>query len=206
MPSLQVPNVAAAEVEISASLSRYSSGSDTVTALRLALGEQTGGGTLRKVGEVVIDSAKLVIADTADIDEYWDDTGKDRIGVISTAPDDTVLRLLTKRFKLKAIRVNPVRAEVVGPVSEQLAAEIDEFLKADAKYADYPFMYFRLQTNNSFDRANHMNSAWEFMPVGNSPEAKMFVCVTGGGDGCYAVQGHFDGDVLRVLTVTFIEG
>jgi hypothetical protein len=87
-----------------------------------------------------------------------------------------------------------------------MAAEIEGFLKADPKYADYPFMYFRLETNNSFDRANHMNNAWEFMPVGNSPKPLMFVCENGRGDGCYDVQGQFDGDVPRVLTVTFIEG
>jgi hypothetical protein len=205
LPGLVVPNIAADEVEISASLWRYPSGAERVTALRLGLGEQTGRGTCRKVGEVGIDSAKLVVADKADIEEHWTETGEDRIGVISTAPDDTVLGLLTKRFKLKTLRVNPVRAEVVGPVSEQLEAEIDSFLKADPKYAAYPFMHFHVQTNNSFDRANHMNRAWQFMPVGNSPAPLMFVCVTGRGDGCYDVQGHFDGETPRALTVAFIE-
>jgi hypothetical protein len=206
VPGLEVPNVAANEVEISASLWRYPSGTETITALSLSLGGPLGGGAQRKIGEVGIDSAKLVVADKADIEEHWTETGKDRVGVISTAPDDTVLRLLTKRFKLKTVRVNPVRAEVVGSVSEQLAAEIERFLKADPKYADYPFMYFCLETNNSFDRANHMDSAWQFMPVGNAPAPLMFVCGTGRGDGCYEVQGRFDGDVPRMLVITFIDG
>jgi len=205
LPGLEIPNIAADEVEISASLWRYPSGAETITALRLALGEPTDGGTRRKIGEVGIDSAKLVVADKADIEEHWTETGKDRIGVISTAPDDTVLRLLTTRFKLKTVRVNPVRAEVIGSVSEQLAVEIEGFLKADPKYADYPFMYFWVQTNNSFDRANYMKAAWEFMPVGSRPEPLMFVCATGRGDGCYDVQGQFDGDVPGELTITFIE-
>jgi hypothetical protein len=194
VPGLEVPNVSSDEVEISASLWRYPSGGETVTALSLSLGGPTGSAAQRKVGEVGIDSAKLVIADKADIDEHWTETGKDRIGVISTAPDDTLLRLLTKRFKLRTRRVNPVRAEVVGPVSRELAADIEAFLKADPKYADYPFMHFYVQTNNSFDRANHMDSAWPFLPVGNSPAPLMFVCGTGRGDGCYDVQGQFDGD------------
>ncbi|CAN5595527.1 hypothetical protein BH10PLA2_BH10PLA2_20620 [soil metagenome] len=202
---LEVPNFAGDEVEISASLWRYPSGAETITALSLSFGGPTGGAVERKVGEVGIDSAKLVVADKADIEEHWSETGKDRIGVISTAPDDSVLRLLTKRFKLKTRRVNPVRAEVVGPVSEQLVAEIECFLKANPKYADYPFMYFHLQTNNSFDRVNYLDRAWQFMPVGNSHEPLMFVCGTGHGDGCYDVQGKFDGDVVRVLTINFIE-
>src|SRR5262249_28852659 len=104
VPGLEVPNVATDEVEISASLWRYPSGAETVTALRLGLGKQTDGGPRRKVGEVGIDSAKLVVADKADIEEHWTESGKDRIGVISTAPDDTLLPLLTERFKLKAVR------------------------------------------------------------------------------------------------------
>ncbi len=205
LPGLEVPNVLADEVEISATLWQYPSGAETVTALRLRLGKVMGGGARRKVGEVGIDSAKLVVADKADIEEYWTEIGKDRIGVISTAPDDTVLRLVTNRFKLKTVRVNPVRAEVVGPVSEELAEEIEAFLKGDPRYADYPFLYFHVQTGNSFDRANYMASAWEFMPVGNGPLPLMFVCGTGRGDGCYDVQGQFDGEIPRMLTITFIE-
>src|SRR5262249_49829197 len=184
---------------------RSPSGAGTLTSLRRSFGERAGDATRRKVGEVGIDSAKLVVADKADIEEHWTEAGKDRIGVISTAPDDTVLRLLTKRFQLKAVRVNPVRAEVAGPASCQPPEEIEAFLKADPNYADYPFMYFHVQTNNSFDRANHMNRGWQFMPVGNGPEPLMFVCETGRGDGCYDVQGEFDGDVPKVLTMTFID-
>lgn len=201
IPALEIPNVAAEEVEISVLLWHYS-GAEMVTELRLSLGERPERGDRRKVGEVGIDSAKLIVADSADIEEHWTETGKDRIGVISTAPDDTVLRLLTKRFKLKTVRVNRVRAEVVGPVSEQLAAEIEAFLKS--QYADYPFMHFYVQTNNSFERANFMSGAWQFMPIGNNPEPLMFVCGTGHGDGCYDVQGEFAGESPRVLTVTFI--
>jgi hypothetical protein len=202
---LEVPNITADEVAISASLWRYPSGAEMVTALRLDLGEPTGGGARRKVGEIGIDSAKLVVADRADIEAHWTETGKDRIGVISMGPDDTVMRLLTNRFKLDTVRVNPLRAEVVGPVSERLAAEIEAFLKADPKYADYPFLYFHVQSNNSFERANYMSGAWEFMPIGNSPEPLMFVCKTGRGDGCYDVLGEFAGKIPRVLTITFID-
>ena len=191
VPGLEVPNIVANEVVISASLWQYPSGLATVTALRVSLGGPTSGGSRRKIGEVGIDSAKLVVADKADIEEHWTEVGKDRIGVISTAPDDTVLRMLTKRFKLKTVRVNPVRAEVVDPVPEPLAKEIEDYLKSNPKYADYPFMYFRVQTNNSFDRANYMAREWDFMPVGNADTPLMFVCGTGRGDGVYDVECEF---------------
>jgi hypothetical protein len=205
VPDLEIPNIVADEVAISASLRQYPSGAQTVTALRLDLGEATGDGAGRKVGELGIDSATLVVADKADIEEHWTETGKDRIGVISTAPDDTLLRLLTKRFKLRTVRANPIRAEVVGPVSEQLEAEIEAFLKADPKYAAFPYMHFRVETNNSFERTNLASKTWDFIPVGNSPEPLMFVCGTGRGDGCYDVFSEYEGDIPHALTITFIE-
>lgn len=206
VPALQIPTAGATEVEISAEFLRYPSGAAIITTLILSLNEPGPGSTQRKVGELGIDSARLVVADKADIEEYWTETGPDRIGVISTAPDDTVLRLLTKRFQLKTRRVNDVRAEVVGPVSEQLEAEIESFLQADQRYSKFPFMHFYVQTNNSFERINFMDYEWQFIPVGNSPEPLMFACGTGRGDGCYAVHGQFDEDTPRVLRVNFIEG
>lgn len=205
LPGLEVPNIAGDTVEISASLWRYPSGAALVASLMLRFGELAGAGARRRVGGIGIDSAKLVVGDKADIEEHWTETGKDRIGVISTAPNDTVLRLLTKRFQLTTRRVNRVRAEVVGPVSEQLAEEIEAFLKADPKYADFPFLHFWVQTNNSFERANYLAKAWDFIPIGNSPTPLMFVSGTGRGDGRYDVWGEFVGECPRIVTVTFIE-
>jgi hypothetical protein len=205
LPSLEVPNIAATEVGISAKLWRYPFGRETVIALTITLGEEANGGSRRKIGEVGIDSAKLVVADKADIDEHWTDVGKDRIGVISTAPDDTVLRMLTKRFNLKTVQVNFVRAEVVGPVSESLATEIEDYLKSIPQCAKFPFLHFSLQTNSSFDRVNFMEESYRFIPVGNARTPLMFVCGTGRGDGVYDIQCEFSGEVPRVLSIEFIE-
>lgn len=205
VPGLEVSNITAGEVEITASFLRYPSGAEMPTELTLNLGGPIDVATPRKVGEVGIDSAKLIVADKADVEEHWTDIGKDRIGVISTLPDDSLLRLLTKRFKLKTRRLSGISAQVVGPVSDQLEAEIKNFLESDPRYAEFPFRYFRVRTNNSFDRANNMDSAWQFMPVGNNPDPLMFVCRAGYGDGCYDVQGQFVGEVPRVLNVNFVE-
>lgn len=203
---LEVPGIVAPEITISAKSWRYPSGAETVTALTLGLGDDTVMDSHRKIGEVGIDSAKLIVADRADIEEHWTDVGKDRIGVISTARDDALLRDLRKRFKLQTVQVNPIRAEVVGPVSESLEKAIEGYLKSIPMYADYPFMYFHVQTNNTFDRANHLTKSWNFIPVGNEPTPLMFVCQTGRGDGTYDVHCGFSGDAPRVLSIVFIEG
>ena len=202
---LEIPNVAVERVDISASLWCYPSGIERVIALSLGLGETSGPLQPRIIGEVRIGSARLLVADKADIEEYWTDTGRDRIGVISTAPDDTVLRLLTTRFKLKTIRVNHVRAEVVGPVSETLAEEIEAFLRKNPKYGDFHWMYFRVETYNSFERAIDLKGPWDFLPIGHDPEPLMFVSETGRGDGNYDVHGRFEGDIPRILTIAFVE-
>jgi hypothetical protein len=204
-PNLQLPGVAASAVGISARLWRYPSGKEQVTGLTLRLGDEADAGPSRKIGEIGIDSAKLVVADMADLEDYWTDVGKDRIGVISTAPDDTVLRLLTRRFKLKTVRVNRICAHIVGAVSEQLEKEIEDYLKSDPKYADFPYMHFRVETNNSFERANRMEKAWDFIPVGNEDAPLMFVCSTGRGDGLYDVNCTFSKNVPRVVSIEFIE-
>jgi hypothetical protein len=176
-----------------------------VAALNIRLGKSTQDCVRRRCGEVLIDSAKLVVADKAYIDENWTDTGPDRIGEISTLPDDSVLRLLTERFQLRTIRIDSLGARIVGPISEQLEADINTFLKGDPVRAEFPFMHFRVKTNNSFDRANEMAKAWEFMSIGNHPTPLMFVCETGRGDGGYDVYGDFVGENPRKLTITFID-
>ncbi len=204
MPSVEIPDIDAAEVSISARLWRYPSGSANVVGLAMSIGDDSQCDVSCKVGELAIDSAKVIVADRADIREYWTETGLDRIGVISTARDKTVLRELTRRFKLKTTQVNVVRAEVVGAVSKSLEQEIEDYLRSIPEYARYPFMQFYVQTNNSFDRANFMNKAWEFMPVGNAEFPVMFVCGTGRGDGRYDVRCRYCGNRPRVVTIDFI--
>ncbi len=207
VPGLEVANIAASRVAFSAMLRRYPNGTETVVSLTLQFGDEAElfAGERRQIGEIAIDSAKVVIADKQDFEESWTEVGPDRIGVISTARDDTVLRLLTKRFKLKTVRRNRVRTEIVGPVSPELESEITTFLEADPKYGRWPFVYFNVQTNNSFERADFCTAAYQLLPIGRHASPLMFVCDTGRGDGSYDVEGVFDGPILRSIFIRFIE-
>ncbi|MEW4561651.1 hypothetical protein AB1K70_03950 [Bremerella sp. JC770] len=204
VPSMTIPNIDTHEISISAKLWHYPSGSETVTGVTIKIGDDSNCGPPSKVGELGIDSAALVIADKADIDQHWTDIGKDRIGVISTAPDDTLLRMLKKRFQFKTVRTNKTTAEVVGPVSDHLELEIENYLKSIPEYAQFPFMHFYVQTNNSFDRANFMEEPWKFMPIGNEDLPLMFVCGTRRGDGLYDVYCRYSDDTPRIVTIDFI--
>ena len=205
LSSVEIPNIDSDEVSISAKLWQYPSDGATVIGLTINIGNGSHCDPPRKVGELGIDSAAIIVADKADIDEYWTETGKDRIGVISTAPDDTLLRKLKKRFKFKTVQINPVRAEVVGPVSATLEQEIENYLKSIPEYAQFPFMHFHVQTNNSFDRANYTDKPWDFMPVGNEDRPLMFVCGTGRGDGRYDVNCRYSGNAPRIVSINFVD-
>lgn len=205
LPTEEVPNIFADEISISASLWQYPSGTAKVIGLKIELGNGAAADEWRKIGEVGIDSARIVVADKADIDEHWADEGPDRIGVISTAPDDKAMKALTKRFKLKTVQINPVRADVVGQVSKALEQEIDAYLNSIPEYAGSAFMYFRVDTNNSFERVNYMKKAWDFLPIGNSESPQMFACGTGRGDGVYELQCGFNQDSARVLLISFVD-
>ena len=204
VPSVEISGIEATEARITGKLWQYPSGDATVIGLTITFGDSSDGDPPRKVGELGIDSAAVVIADKADIDHHWTDTGKDRIGVISTAPDDTLLRKLKKRFQFKTIQIDQFRAEVVGPVSETLEKEVEDYLKSNPETAQFPFMHFYVQTNNSFDRANFMEKPCDFMPIGNEEFPLMFVSGTGYGDGCYDVYCRYADDVPQVVTVNFI--
>lgn len=206
LPAVVLPNIDADQVSISAKLWQYPSGGVRVIGLRITIGNDPVCDAPHKIGELGIDSATLVVADQADIDEHWTETGKDRIGVISTAADDSLLRELTKRFKLRTVQNNPVSTEVIGPVSEALEREIEDYLKSIPKYANYPFLYFSVRTNNSFDRAISLDTQWDFMPVGNDDYPLMFVCRTGRGDGIYDVYCQYAGDVPQIVSIDFIDG
>jgi hypothetical protein len=205
VPSLEVQDIAVAEVAISATLWQYPTGPQTVTALKIRIGNEEHVDSRRKIGAVAIDSAKLVVTDKCDVEKHWQAGGKERMGVIRTLRDDGILKLLQKRFKLKTSRVNAIRAEVVGPVSEALEKEIVEYLKSIPRYADYPFMYFSVQTNNSFDRINYMTKPWGFLPIGNESMPVMFACGTGRGDAVYNVLCGFAAGKPSLLSIVFVE-
>ncbi|MDA1162689.1 MAG: hypothetical protein O3B13_06285 [Planctomycetota bacterium] len=205
MPNgLTVVGLATDNVTIDLDILRYPDGATRVQRLRISSGLNPNVEDLVVIGEIGIDSAKVCIADVDAAAEHWTEIGKDRIGIIKTMRGQKFHRQLKKRFKLKTVQVNGFQAEVVGPVSEKLESESAEYLSSIPEYSKYPFMYFRVQTNDSFDRVNFMSEEWAFIPIGNSPEPLMFACGTGRGDGIYEVRASVNNGLTHSLTVDFM--
>jgi hypothetical protein len=159
----------------------------------------------RELGGLGFESAKMIVADRGDIDRHWTFVGKDRIGIITAATDGEAYKVLKKRFKFRTRPLSRGRFELIDPVSEALEAEIEAYLKSIPEFADYPGIYFFVQTNDSFERANSLDAPWGMIPVGNEDEPQMLVCDTGHGDGSYDVMGGFSGDKLTEVSITFID-
>lgn len=159
----------------------------------------------RVIGSLGIDSGKAVIADKGSLEAHWAASGPDRIGVISTMEDQEVVKLLKKRLRLKVQRIDELESQIVGPVSEELEAEILAVLESTPEYADYPFMHFHLRTNSTFDRINAVTGPGQFLPIGNQPQPELLVCQTGRGDGEYEVRCEFAGRVPIRASVIFMD-
>lgn len=172
-----------------------------VATLILKFGPSKDASAKRVIGRIDIDSAKMLVADKDAVAAHWAYVGPDRIGVLSPEVEDA----LKRRFKLKMRRINPVRSEIVGPVSTMLEQEILAFVPTlHPRYEKYPVFAFYVQTNNTFERANFMEDDWAFLPVGNAPKPEMFVCTTGMGTGSFDVECEFENDVPQSVKVTFM--
>jgi hypothetical protein len=201
-PAVTVTDIDVDKVDIAATALKYPRGQVEFVELRLSFGDAFTA-ECSKIGSIAVDSAKLFVADKAAYEAHWTKVGPDRIGVIRAPRDEEVLRLLTKQFRLKTTQVNAVRHEIAGPVSKELEAEMIAYLKSIPKYAKYPFMHFDVQTNNSFDRVNFMEMAWDVMPIGNEPSPPMFACVTGSGDGNYDVLASYSEKKPKLVKIDF---
>lgn len=202
---LEIPNVPSGAARITATLLKYPRGLEVVAAITIQLGDSSAADDTRTIGEVTIDSGKLILADKADILAHWTQVGPDRLGVILTSRDDSVLRRLTRRFQLKTVQKNEIRHEVVGPISIEMEQAIEQELRSDPTTAALPFLHFRVETSNTFERTNFLKRPWGFLPIGNTPEPLMFVCDTGRGDGTYEVQATLANEIPQTISLSFIE-
>jgi hypothetical protein len=163
------------------------------------------GGALQEIGHVPIDSAKMVAIDRNDYDTYWREIGPDRIGVVNTARDKRVVALLKKHFNLDCVQADAIRAQIVQPVSPDMEDEINRLLQSIPQYAQFPYMHFYVQTNNTFDRVNWMPDRWGMIELDSLSNSRLLAFGTGYGDGTYPVFGQINNKGVSSLEVRFIE-
>ena len=202
---VRVEGVPAGQVPVVAELIRYPEGGVRVAMVRLCVREGEPD-SRRALGEVGVDSAKVVAVDARTQEDCWKEVGPDRIGHTSGPDHRKIARMIAKRFNLRDREVNFISSEFLEPISEELEAEITAYLQTFPEYAEFTFIYFRIRTNCTTERiADAMTERlWCGLELGSDPGERLLAITSGFGDGRYTVEGLYSGGELLAAEVRFI--
>lgn len=159
------------------------------------------------LGTIGVDSGTVVLMDAQAYDQFWKDVGPERIGRTSTPKEHRrVARLIEERFGLKSRDVDILHSEFLEPISEDLEARITAYLKTFPEYADFPFMYFRVETRNTLSRIQEamQEGPWGEVVLDEQSGMNLLAASSGFGDGSYHVEGSYRFGELLGAEVEFI--
>jgi len=185
---VELKDVPLGDHPVVAHLITYPEGGRRVAGVNLKFTSE-GGGTLHKIGEVPVDSAKVAVLDASTFEQFWELEGAARLGVIATPQHRHIAGLLKKRFQLESRDVNAFRSELVEPVSEELEAEIVAYLETFPDYAACSFMFFRVESRNTCEQLETALSSHVIceMVLDEPTGANLLAFQSGLGDGTYPV-------------------
>jgi hypothetical protein len=202
---VRVEGVPVGRVPVVAELIRYPEGGTRVAMVRLHIrdGELD---SRQMLGEVGVDSAKIVVVDARTHEECWKEVGPDRIGHTSGQNHVKIAKLIGKRFGLRHHEVNFISSEFLTPISEELEAAITSYIETLPEYAKFSYIYFRIKTNNTVDRiwAAMNGRNWAEVALGSRPDESLIAVTSGFGDGRYTVESFTRGGELLAVEVRFI--
>jgi hypothetical protein len=195
-----------ARYPVQAQVLRYPEGGQRVARIGIRL-RPGAAPERRKLGTIAVDSAVIVAVDELALDEHWKEVGPERVGYTYTpAHHRRVAELIRTRFGLGSKELGPLRSVLVEPISEDLEARITAYLRTLPEYADYPFMYFRVETKNSFERVMEAakDHPWGEVVLDEISGARLLAISSGFGDGSYPAEGLFGAGELRGIEIEFI--
>jgi hypothetical protein len=205
---LRIEGIPPGRYAFQAELIRYPEGARRIAkvSVRFVPGEIT---QRRTIGTIGVDSASVVVLDEQTFKECWKEVGPERIGLTATPGHNReVAALIERKFGLKWRPVNDLRCVFLQPISEELERQITAYLKTFPEYADYTFMYFRIETKNTFERIQEamVQRTWQHIPLDDDRRNRnaLLVFESGFGDGSYDVMGLYCGQTLAGAEITFI--
>jgi hypothetical protein len=201
--AVRVEGVPAGRVSVIAELIRYPEGGVRVAMIQLRVREGEPD-SRRELGSVGVDSAKMVVVDEQTHARCWKEVGPDRIGRASSPKHREIAHLIGKRFGLRHRELNFIASVFREPISEELEAEITAYLQTFPEYAQYPYMYFRVETNSTADRVRDAMTDRLWCELELGPGESLVAVTSGFGDGAYTVEGLYRGEELLAAEVRFI--
>ena len=203
---VQVEGIPPGRVPVEADIIRYPEGGRHIK--KIAINVRPGQVESRRVlGQVRVDSARVVLLDAATYQQFWQEVGPERIGLTSTPNEHLrVAKLIQQQFGLKFREVSILHSRCLEPISEEMETRIIAFLKTIPKYSQFTFMYFRVQTGNTVERLNQamLNRLWCELVLDESSAANLVAVASGLGDGSYFVEGLYGPRELVGFEVEFI--
>jgi hypothetical protein len=206
LDELQLESVPTGEHPVFALVIHYPEGGRRVASVELVFSTSATGAP-EQLGEIGVDGGTVALIDNKVREQFWKNEGSARIGVLGTPQHRKIAKLLRKRFGLKSEPVNPIRSELVQPVSKELEEEIIAYLETNPEYADYSFMYFRIETRNTRDQLLDNLEAqglWCELVLDRPSGANVLAFQSGFGDGCYPAYGVRSDGRLAKVAVEFI--
>ena len=203
---LRIEGLPITALPIRAQIVRYPEGGERIASIRLGA-PPAARETRQIIGKIGIDSATVVALDATAFERHWQEVGPARIGVTSGGiSHHAVTTLIERQFGLRARQTGPFLAEFVQPISEELEAQIIAFLQTFPKYAKFPFIYFRIKTNNTQERISDAmtDCKWSDVTLDDASGSSLIAMKSGFGDGIYTVDGIYSSGDLFAVEVEFV--
>jgi hypothetical protein len=198
---VQIEGIPPGRVPVEADIIQYPEGGRHIKeiAIRFRPGQVE---SRRVLGQVGVDSASVVLLDAATYQQFWQEVGPERIGLTST-PDHhrRVAELIRKKFGLKFRELSIIHSQFLDPISEEMETRIVAFLKTFPEYEKHTFMYFRIESGDTFQTLQRAmaHAPWCEMVLDEASGANLVAVTSGFGDGSYLVEGlHGSQDLLGV--------
>jgi hypothetical protein len=159
------------------------------------------------LGSVGVDTATVFAVDAGVYEQFWQEVGPERIGRTRTPTDHrAVARLIEQEFGLKSRQVDFLASEFEEPISEELEERILAYLQTFPEYAEFTWVYFHVQTMNTFERILEAmrDRFWTEVVLDVVGGASLLAFSSGFGDGTYPVEGLYRSGELVGVEVEFI--
>lgn len=139
----------------------------------------------KKIGDIGGESSMIMAVDADTLKTHWQEVGPARFGISSGQSYPKVTKLIQKRFGIKWEPRSICSAKSVQPISEELEAEITAYLETFPEYASNSFLYFYVETENSYQRIARSlgENAWSEVELDPVSHASVLAFSSGYGDG-----------------------